>query len=302
LFFASLFLASKHETTNCKPKQTIVGAVDLAVEGEMLSRLDHPNVIKLYGVSQYPSKTAYVKTERGYFLVLDILQDTLKNRLYRWKTHYLSPRRRILSSLSSSSSLLFSKQLLASVAPVAISVADGLNYLHSKGVVLRDLKPDNVGFSTDGTVKIFDLGFAREVHTVHPKERAGSYRYMAPEVGQRGGASFHSDVYSFGILLWEVCTLRYPFKHIETYDEFMDTVMMGGWRESTAGIPSPALRGLIEQCWDTNPTKRPTMRTALKILIGELTTPTSPRNSPRNLLLPGDPQSQNNMMLRSRWM
>jgi serine/threonine protein kinase len=243
-----------------------VGAMDLAMEGEILSRLDHTNIIKLHGVSQHTSKTAYTETENGYFLVLDILEETLRHRLYELKRTCLSDASNKDNELRTTSS---SHHLLASIGPIALGIANGLSYMHSKGVVLRDIKPDNIGFDADGTPKIFDFGFAREVHTLSPNEMAGSFRYMAPEVGQRKGATLSSDVYSFGVLLWEICSLRTPFKHVKTCDEFLDEVMIGGWRESTAAIPSRVLRELIEQCWDTDPGKRPPMKTVHKILKQE---------------------------------
>ncbi|KAL3895915.1 MAG: hypothetical protein SGARI_007311, partial [Bacillariaceae sp.] len=65
-----------------------LGATDLAIEGEMLSRLEHKNIIKLHAISQSSAKTAYSESEQGYFLVLDVLEETLKDRLYSLKSKY----------------------------------------------------------------------------------------------------------------------------------------------------------------------------------------------------------------------
>ncbi|KAG7367777.1 glyoxalase/bleomycin resistance protein/dioxygenase [Nitzschia inconspicua] len=251
------------------PKDFKIGAQDLAIEGEILSRLDHPNIIKLHGVSQHDSKTAYSHTENGYFLILDILHDTLKSRLSGLRAKYLPSNRKQRLSTVLDLALSQDKQVLAHVGPVAIGIAEGLQYLHSNGIVMRDLKPDNVGFDTDGTPKIFDLGFAREVHTLKPTEIAGSYRYMAPEVGRRQEVTISSDVYSFGVLLWEMCTLRTPYRHVKTCDAFKYEIMIGDWRESTSTVPSEILRDLIEQCWHPDPNQRPTMTAVVDILKEE---------------------------------
>lgn len=151
------------------------GAVDLVMEGEILARLSHENIIQLHGVTAGGPLKAYTESERGYFIVLDLLEDTLRNKLdknrrERQRRHY---SRRSTTETGSA---------LERIQTVALGVAKGLQYMHSQGVVLRDLKPDNVGFDKNGTPKIFDLGFAREVQTIHAKEVAGSLRYMAPEV------------------------------------------------------------------------------------------------------------------------
>jgi serine/threonine protein kinase len=149
--------------TMLKTKQFRTGAVDLALEGEILSRLCHENVIKLHGISRGGPLLAYVESDRGYFLVLDLLEDTLQDRLDKCRSHH----KLAFYSLSS---------MLGRVESVALGIAKGMEYLHKQGVALRDLKPDNVGFDANGTPKIFDLGFAREVHTIIPNEVAGTQR------------------------------------------------------------------------------------------------------------------------------
>merc|ERR1711971_691413 len=180
------------------------------------------------------------ETDRGYFLVLDLLKDTLSSRLEKFRIQKKSGFSMRSKQTNSS--------VLERVGSVAVGVAKGMECLHDNGVVLRDLKPDNVGFDANGVPKIFDLGFAREVHTLKPKEVAGS----------------------FGVLLWELCTLEKPYKHINSREEFMDQVIQSGWRHSTSQIPSQTLRKLIKECWDNDYRKRPNFSKIVKVLRVEL--------------------------------
>jgi Protein tyrosine and serine/threonine kinase len=142
--------------------------------------------------------------------------------------------------------------------------------MYSLNVVLRDLKPDNVGFNRQGVTKICDFGFAREIHTIHPQEIAGSLRYMAPEAARYGVTSCACDVYSFGVLLYEMCTLSKPFKQFNKRSEFLGKVIERGYRPSLSSIPSIGLRRLIERCWHSELSMRPSMSTVVQELKLEI--------------------------------
>lgn len=231
-----------------------VAAVDLAIEGEMLSRLRHDNIIKLHGVYSGDPKTSYVDFKHGYFLLIDVLGDTLTRRLAKMRKLVKKRRRGTAPSV------------LDLIQNVAIGIAKGLEYLHENNVILRDLKPDNVGFDEKNAPIIFDLGFARELHTVHKSEVAGSIRYMAPEIGLRQGAKLASDVYSFGVLLYELCTLEKPYKQYRGRTEFIQDVFVHNYRPDLTSISSKTMRDLISSCWDGDHTKRPTMKRVVNIL------------------------------------
>lgn len=262
-------------------KVFMMAAADLAAEGHILSKLEHENIIRLYGVKAGDLREAFVVsnaeskassnrngqgsgasndsvgTGGGYFLLLEMLDGTLTDRLKKLNARKKSSQR---------PSRQFSAKSMELVCTVGLGVARGLEYMHSRGVVARDIKPDNIGFNRQGTPVIFDLGFAREVHTIDPTEVAGSLRYMAPEVALGNGTTCACDVYSFGVLLWQLCTLSKPFKKFNSRSDFQKKVFEEGYRPSLSPIPSKALRNLIASCWDVDPEKRPKMSAVVQAL------------------------------------
>ena len=241
------------------------GCIDLAVEAHLLSRLNHENIIKVQGRSPNAIANSNCQdwAEKGFFLLLDILGDTLKFRLNKLRL-----------KTASRHGFLSKSVMMQRVTDIAVGVAKGLQHLHENNIVLRDLKPANVGFDEDGVPKIFDLGLAREIHTLKPKEVAGSLRYMSPEVALGLGATTKSDIYSFAVLLWEILTLGKPFDEIgQTKKDFYTKVIKESLRPSVSKIPiPPGLAQLITECWDSDPDKRPDIKQVLAVLkVEELT-------------------------------
>ena len=148
-------------------EQFIAGAEDLVHETAMLASLDHPSIIKLHARASGSLHESFVLND-GYFILLDRLDGTLTDLIEEWKCvpeRLLGPGNEELS--------------------VARSIADAVAYLHSKRIVFRDLKPDNVGFDSSGTLKLFDFGFAEglpEKSKDNPtgllSGRSGTPRYM----------------------------------------------------------------------------------------------------------------------------
>jgi serine/threonine protein kinase len=134
-----------------------------------------------------------------------------------------------------------------------------MQYLHKKRVIYRDLKPANVGFDANGTIKLFDFGLALEI--VESGRRmtptSGSLRYMSPENVRSGDYDFSADVYSFGVLLWEVLTLETPFMGMAS-EVILDVVVKSGVRPKLdAQVGCKSLQSIIRQCWDSRPETRP---------------------------------------------
>jgi serine/threonine protein kinase len=236
-----------------------IGASNLALEGSILSRLDHENIVQLHGVGSGCISQAFSDTDEGYFLILELLTETLTDRMLNWRRDNNCGKKACCSPLlARRSQHLKSSAVLDRLERVVVGLVNGMKYLHDNNVVLRDLKPDNVGFDKDGKVKLFDFGFAREVQACDSNEIAGSLRYMSPENMRGNPSGLASDVYSFGVLLWEICTLEKPYEKFESQQDLILKVAVEQWRPSLLSIRSKPLRDLISRSWDKSPENRPT--------------------------------------------
>jgi Protein tyrosine and serine/threonine kinase len=103
-------------------------------------------------------------------------------------------------------SLLSSNSRYYEYLPLALDIANGMAYLHSRQVIHRDLKPSNVLLTRDRRAKISDFGMSVANQGQELTAETGTYRYMAPEVIRHESYSSNADVYSFGILLWQLIT------------------------------------------------------------------------------------------------
>lgn len=247
-------------------EQFIIGVEDLAHETIMLSSLDHPNIIKIHGRAGGCVSRSF-RLGDGYFILLDRLQDTLDDRILDWRK----------KSPNSSKNPPGVQQV-----KVATAIADAMAFLHSKNIVFRDLKPANVGFDERGIVKLFDFGFAvcidkqtRAASSVVSGkssdddllyDRAGTPRYMAPEVGLDMGYGPPADVYSFSILLWEIFALKKPFAKIKSATEFTKIVFQKGERPKSGKNWQAEIKELLEDGWSSYPNERPSMKQVLRIL------------------------------------
>ncbi|CAN0058636.1 unnamed protein product [Ectocarpus sp. 12 AP-2014] len=161
--------------------------------------------------------------------------------------------------------------------PVALELADALQYLHRdalQGFILhRDLKPTNIGLCAEGHVKVFDFGLSvvQEVRRGNLNQKyqmsgmAGSKRFMSPEVCKGLPYNEKVDVYSFAIVLWEICTLRKPFAGMSVADHYRE-VITGGLRPPLDPRWPGALQDLLQACWHEDPDRRPSISEARDVL------------------------------------
>jgi serine/threonine protein kinase len=215
-----------------KPTHYAQFASDIVQEAEFLAVLQHPNIIKLRGISHLDSK-GFNQGPKGYFLIIDRLNETLAKRIARWKK---STKRRSLDFLHSIKSgskdfAVISTVLLSQQLEILLQIAAALAYLHEKNVMFRDLKPENVGFDIRGDVKLFDFGLAKILpgnsdpyEDSYKMSIAGTPRYMSPEILCQSQCNLKADVYTFSMVMWEVLSLERPFSFVRNQEALFNHV------------------------------------------------------------------------------
>lgn len=150
-------------------------------EAQSAAGLEHANIVNIYDVG----------SENGmYYIVMEYVEGiTLKT--YIEKKGQLNFKEAI---------------------SIAIQVGRGIEAAHNKGIIHRDIKPQNIIISTEGKVKVTDFGIARATtsNTIHA-DVMGSVHYVSPEQARNGYVDGKSDIYSLGIVMYEMVTGRVPF-------------------------------------------------------------------------------------------
>ncbi|XP_039116409.1 serine/threonine/tyrosine-protein kinase HT1-like [Dioscorea cayenensis subsp. rotundata] len=206
-------------------------------EATLLSHLYHRNVIKLEGACRNPP-------------VFCIITEYLSGGSLRSFLHKLQHESLPLQKLIA----------------IALDIARGMEYIHSQGVIHRDLKPENILFDEHFCVKIADFGIACEEACCDAlADDPGTYRWMAPEMIKHKSYGRKVDVYSFGLLLWEMVTGTIPYQDMTPIQAAFAVVD----KNLRPVIPCdcPAELGcLIKQCWALQPEKRPEFWQIVKVL------------------------------------
>ncbi|XP_067844688.1 mitogen-activated protein kinase kinase kinase 21-like [Heptranchias perlo] len=158
----------------------------------------------------------------------------------------------------------------------AVQIARGMCYLHAEAIVPiihRDLKSSNILLLekienddiANKTLKITDFGLAREWHKTTKMSAAGTYAWMAPEVIKSSMFSKGSDVWSYGVLLWELLTGEVPYRGIDGLAVAYGVAVNKLTLPIPSTCPEPFTK-LMEECWDQDPHVRPTFATILEQL------------------------------------
>lgn len=237
------------------------------IEGELEvhSKLTHEHIVQLVGAGL---------TSKGVrFVVLERLDGGTLTQVLGYDTRIRDRRRRF-----------FKKKQLSymEVLTHARSLADSLAYCHGRAlpgnmVLHRDVKPDNIGtrgynvffvkiccsclllftaFTLDGSLKLIDFGLAKMVENSSPdcndvyrlSGETGSLRYMAPEVADNRPYNHKADVYSFGIILWEMLAYKKPYDGLNR-ESFYTRIVDGGERPPLNKKWPKELTKLVTDCW-----------------------------------------------------
>ncbi|XP_027125115.2 probable serine/threonine-protein kinase SIS8 isoform X1 [Coffea arabica] len=196
----------------------------------IMKRLRHPNVVLFMGAVTRPPNLS---------IVTEFLPRGSLYRLLHRPNNQLDERRRLR---------------------MALDAARGMNYLHNctPVIVHRDLKSPNLLVDKNWVVKVCDFGLSRMKHSTFLSSRstAGTAEWMAPEVLRNEPSDEKCDVYSFGVILWELCTMQQPWGGMNP----MQVVGAVGFQHRRLDIPEdidPAIAAIIHRCWQTDPKLRP---------------------------------------------
>ena len=247
-----------------------------------LDAAQDPNIITLHGIIAC-RHDAFLGGSSAFFIILERLESTLGVKIDTWarQKNSFNPSRHLKSlssSLSSSSRAVdriekttrsgstdggggsFDNRL-----QVSKSLADAMEYLHSQGVIFRDLKPHNVGFDKEGNVKLFDFGLSRFMSRdrngydeVFEMSGAGTPRYTSPEVIFSESYNLKADVYTFSVILWEIMCLKQPFAKYKHRDEFDKAILRGETLHISRKWPLP-IQDTIRRSLSRDLSERPTM-------------------------------------------
>uniref|UniRef100_F7GHN8 Mitogen-activated protein kinase kinase kinase n=1 Tax=Callithrix jacchus TaxID=9483 RepID=F7GHN8_CALJA len=210
-------------------------------EAKLFAMLKHPNIIALRGVClKEPNLCLVMEFARG------------------------GPLNRVLSGKRIPPDILVNW---------AVQIARGMNYLHDEAIVPiihRDLKSSNIlilqkvenGDLSNKILKITDFGLAREWHRTTKMSAAGTYAWMAPEVIRASMFSKGSDVWSYGVLLWELLTGEVPFRGIDGLAVAYGVAMNKLALPIPSTCPEPFAK-LMEDCWNPDPHSRPSFTNIL---------------------------------------
>ncbi|XP_065827236.1 insulin-like growth factor 1 receptor isoform X1 [Oscarella lobularis] len=215
-------------------------AEDFRKEMEIMMDFDHPNIVRLLGICTH---------DEPLYLITELMKHgDLKDYIRKARPNEINPRPLLLS--------------IAQLVDVAAQAASGVAYLASRKFVHRDIAARNclVGENdTQLSVKISDFGMARDVYQQEYYRRSGGalpIRWMAPEAITDGKYTVESDIWSLGVLLWEIFTFGYQPYFGRDNEQVIGGILQGNLTlECPPLCPRPVFQ-LMLRCWERNPSER----------------------------------------------
>jgi len=201
-------------------------------EVEIMSKIFHPNIVLFMGACTVP----------GSMMIVTELMNRDLEGLLQDQTVQLS---------------LITRMRMAKDAAL------GMTWLHysNPAIIHRDLKTSNLLIDDNFQIKLCDFGLSQIKSTEFLKDGAdgakGTPLWMAPEVLSGKPFNEKADVYSFGIVLWEILTRQEPFAEFDNFEEFRTAVCLHHRRPLIPPDTLPSIRILIESCWQPDPSRRP---------------------------------------------
>jgi len=215
-------------------------------EAKTVASLNHPSIVTLYSVEE---------SEHGHFITMELVEgQSLEQRI--------GPR----------------GMSLGEIFDIAVPLTDALSVAHQRGITHRDLKPANIMVTTDGRVKVLDFGLAKlhgdapagdvQDTATHALTREGmimgTVPYMSPEQVRSGAIDHRTDIFSLGIVLFEMATGQRPFRG-ESSAELISAILRDSPRpvaQINASLPNHLGR-IVSRCLEKEPDRR--YQTALDV-------------------------------------
>eukprot|EP01117_Protostelium_nocturnum_P008853 TRINITY_DN3173_c1_g2_i1.p1 TRINITY_DN3173_c1_g2~~TRINITY_DN3173_c1_g2_i1.p1 ORF type:complete len:1688 (-),score=589.29 TRINITY_DN3173_c1_g2_i1:9-5072(-) len=205
----------------------------------LLYKLNHPNIVRLLGLFEHEAQT---------FMVVEYAENGSLDSFLRspYRVDELNDHRLI---------------------NMTFDIVKGMMYLQKKGVIHRDLSARNLLVDASFKVKISDFGLSKENDFYDSKSKAIPYKWTAPEVISEQRSTMSSDVWSYGVVMWEIFSFGMAPYGDMSNKEAVDKVMEGYRLPKPSRCPDELYQNVMLKCWERDPKQRPAFADLYGILL-----------------------------------